>query len=347
MNYTSRAFIILATALFCLFAQESAFAQTNPPEITKPGTKDTIFVVRRDTVVVIQRDSVTILNQGNNEEEQISEAEYRRRQRVGGYNMDDRRQDDVIERRIKLREQRRKEYEEWYDAQPVVRSGNTLGYKFYPSALGQIDFPSIKFGVEKTYNASFGIQGSFGFLTTPLQAWSGGNQTIGTPRYGLRGFSVGLAGRYYLSNVKNRFPFYMELETDYSLAPLTMDFWVTSANGTFEQYVAAPVNGQQFYLGFLTGWELRTKEGFLTDLATGLRIGTKSIRSSNTQIQQNINREFWNINGANGSTPYLSVVMRIGLGYGHWIQPESDKKSSSSKKKKSNKKRKSSKRRKR
>jgi hypothetical protein len=337
LNFIPRPFNILVLALFCIFLQESAFAQTGPPEITTPGTKDTVFVVRRDTVVIVQRDSVTILKEGSDQEEQISEAEYRRRQRTGGYDQDRRPQNDVVRRRIDLREQRRREYEEWYDAQPTVRAGNTIAYKLYPTALGQIDFPSIDFAVEKTFDGKFGLQGSFGFLTTPLSFWTNFRRDIGTPRYGLRGFSVGASGRYYVSHVKNRFPFYMELEADYSLAPLEMQFFIPNRNGTFEQFIEAPVNGQQFYLGFLTGWELRTPEGFLVDLATGLRVGTKSITSSNPQIQESINRRFWNIGnfngGGNGRTPFVSIVTRIGIGYGHWIEPEAKEKTTPSKKK--------------
>ena len=350
LNFITSPFTILVIALFCIFLQESAFAQTGPPETSTPGTKDTVFVVRRDTVVIIQRDSVTILREGSDDEEQISEAEYRRRQRSGEYEEDDRRSSDVVQRRIELREQRRKEYEEWYEAQPTVRVGNTIGYKIYPTALGQIDFPSIKFAAEKTFNAKLGLQASFGILTTPLEIWSNFRRDIGTPRYGIRGFSIGSSGRIYVSNVKNRFPFYMEIEADYSLAPLEMEFFISNANGTFEQFVEAPVNGQQFYLGFLTGWELRTPEGLLVDLATGLRVGVKSIRSSNQQIQESINRRFFNIgnfNGnGNGRTPYVSIVTRIGLGYGHWIQPVTND-TSSNKKNKAGKRKSSSRKRKR
>jgi len=301
--------------LSSLIGLESTFAQISTDTIpVAPGKRDTVFIVKRDTVVVVQQqETVRIIKETSESNSQDQSS---------GYNTDDRDRFDRVERQRNIREERRREYEAWYAAQPVVRAGESWGYKFYPTALSQIDFPSIKFGIEKTLSPSLGVQGSLGILTPPADFLDTGfGRETGTARFGIRGLDFGFSGRYYLSHVKNRFPFYLAVETSYSISPVEIGIWTTSADGTFEQFLDAPVNAQRFYLGVLAGWELRTKEGLLLDLATGFRVGSKSIRSSNAQVQAIVNDTYWNLNDG-GATAFATIVTRVGIGYGKWISPE-------------------------
>jgi len=305
--------------LSSLCGLESTFAQAvNDTLPTQIGRRDTVVIIQRDTVVVIQKETVRIIHENSEEgdKRELSRGRGGTGRGRGSSNQ------EAIEARRKMREERIREYEEWYAAQPIVRSGNAWGYKFYPTALGQVDFPSIKFGVERTFNGRLGLQGNLGFLITPSELWTfGWERNIGTPRFGIRGLDLGFNSRYYISDTKKAFPFYMEFEASFSIAPLEMGIWTTSSDGTFQEFVQAPVNGQQFYLGFIAGWELRTKEKILLDLATGFRIGTKGIKSSNPIVQAEISQDHWNIND-NGVAPLFSIVTRVGIGYGRWSPSE-------------------------
>lgn len=330
MSLTAKTYCIVIVVLSSFLGLESTFAQVGTDTI--PETKrvrDTIVIVKRDTVVILQKEKIRVIqepsNQSDSEDRQLS------RGRGGSTN------EDIIEQRRRMREERAREYEEWWAAQPLVRHGNTWGYKYYLTALGQVDFPSLKVGIERTFNGQIGIQGNLGILIPPADLWSVGfNRDIGKARYGIRGLDFGLNARYYLSDQKKRFPFYLEVESSFSISPIEIGLWTTSADGTFEEFVQAPANAKQFYFGFITGWELRTDEGLLLDLATGIRVGTKSIQSSNAQVQQLITNRYWNLN-EQGLTGHLTIVTRIGIGYGKWSTPE--KKTSSRKSKKHKKRR--------
>ena len=303
-------------------------ASDNP--VNKP-VRDTVVIYRRDTIVVIQRDtSRPTPSRSDQEQSPASTRDARLRTSM-----------ELEERRRELREQRRREYEEWYDSQPDRRAmdADVWGYKFYPSALMSIDFPSALFAVERTYKGSFGLQGALGILTEPTLGWSlDGSPEYGTARFGLRGLDFQIESRIYMSNPKSGIPFYLGANFQHAIAPLNMDFWVNDANGIFEQYVAAPVNASQTGVGFLTGWEFRTPSGAIVDMATGLRVGVRRLRSENETIQDALIARHWNLEN-DGRTPYINLVMRVGFGYGSWLPLENAPKlkKNSSKKKRSRK----------
>ncbi len=313
---------VCVLSVACALAPSMLSGQTVPEDATsRPSPRDTVVLYRRDTVVVVRKDTVLY--------ELVDPARRTRPQQ-------ERPAESALERRLALREERRREYQEWEESQPVRRpEGKTWAYKFYPSTMLRPDFPGLTVGVERTFNGTFGFETKLGLLTRPITglAFNTFNeQDYGDARFGLRGVKLSVEGRLYMGKDYNAFPFYLGWEVGYALAPLEYGIWVSNNEGTYEQRVDAPVNAQDFNIGMVTGWQLRTPTGLAIDMSTGIRIGVKGLYSSNATIQESIGNRHWNLNDS-GSLPYIGLINRIGIGYGKWQPTLNDNVKSKRKKK--------------
>lgn len=322
----------LAPLLLVAVAVGSASAQ-NP-------ARDTVVVVQRDTLVVVKKDTVffQVVDPADRRQGRDYPRDGRpRRDRDGGVpaSRDDRprRYDDddgetVAQRRERLRDARRREYEEWVASQPVRRpAGETWAFKVYPTTLLQLDFPALTLAAERTYDGRFAWEGQFGLAIRPHRTQNfGGGFEPGRARYGLRGITTALGGRYYFGPEYNRFPFYIGGEFNYAISPIELGVWVRSADGAFEQNVDVPVNAQRIGAGLFCGWELRSEEGFLLDLSTGLSFGIKGLYSSNEDVRDALSERYWNLPNGSSDYPYIAYILRVGVGYGGWAPraPEAD-----------------------
>jgi len=291
----------------------SAWGQVETPRQAE-RTRDTVVIIQRDTVVMMRKD--TVYFQQIPADRTQAPANSRQESR-------DERVDRLRSEREDLRQLRRQEYEEWLAAQPVRRGpGISYAIKYYPTQLLKIDFPSVGFGVERTIDGRFSLEGMLGFLVrpTPFNDWS--EQRPGRARFGLRGIRVGLSGRYYTSDTYKNFPFYIGGEYSYAIAPVEIDLWVPGADGSFERNIQAPVNGQSNSISAFCGWELRTESKLVIDFSTGLTLGIKGLQSRSEFVQRAIDDRFWNLGNAN-RTVFGDVMLRMGIGFGDW-QPRSE-----------------------
>ena len=95
----------------------------------------------------------------------------------------------------------------------------------YPTRMLDIDFPSVMLGLNLLSNGKFGVVSQVGFLTEP----GIGNpefQDRGQGKYPVRGLELGLEGRYYVSPLRVRFPFYVGASLHYANAPLVFSRYV-------------------------------------------------------------------------------------------------------------------------
>ena len=322
---TLRKLIVLA---FCGAVAASAAAQV---EGERPR-RDTVVLVQRDTVVVVRKDTVFFQQVDPERSERPERSSGRGGSGRGGNGRPERyRQDDAqrsaeaqerIEQiraeRIARREERRAAYEAWEAAQEPVRvAGVSRAYKMYPTQMLLLDFPTVGFAAEQTWDGTYSVEAQLGIVLPPFQANDFGGFEPGEARFGLRGFRAGLGGRIYFGQSYKRFPFYVGAEISYALTPVTIDLWVPSGDGSFERRIDAPVNGHSTNVGAFTGWELRSKEGLVVDLATGLLIGVKGISSDNEFVSDAIADTYWNLFNSNRTT-YGGVILRIGVGVGKW-----------------------------
>ena len=279
-------------------------------QVEQGAKKDTVVIVQRDTVVVMRKDTVYY--------QQVEPPADQSRNDPNQRNERDRYIEDQRRSRLELREQRLREYEEWVAAQPERRTpGITQAFKFFPTQLLIVDFPAIGFGYERTWNGRYALEGQFGFVTRPFRVTEWGGFTPGEARFGVRGIRAAVGARMYFGEAYKQFPFYLGSEFAYAITPIEFDTWVPSEDGTFEQFVAAPVNGHSTSLAAICGWELRTDEGLTIDFSTGLLVGVKGLRSSNAAVRRSIEERHWNLR-RDARTIFGGLVARIGIGFGHW-----------------------------
>lgn len=282
----SRAFWTCVGAVGLALAGTTASAQEAP--------RDTVVVLRRDTVVVVQRDTLVLVEPSAEQEREPTPEERRRR--------------------------RQEEYAAWLAEQPVRRvPGTSRAVKAYPTRLLDLDFPSLLVGYELAYDGRFAFEGQFGPVISPWLATNPdfGGDGSGRARFGLRGIRLGVEGRYYTSRPHVRFPMYVGAGLEYALAPVLIGMWLPSASGGFERYREVPANGQLFGSSLLLGWELRTPEGLVVDLGTGIRFGAKGLYSASERVQEELfDQRPWL--GQQGTVPYFGFVLRVGLGFGDW-----------------------------
>ncbi len=300
----------LLVVLACVAGTTLGLAQ-EPTSV--PGGRDTIFVVRRDTVVLMRRDTVFFERQPASpsapapqpsRSNAATDLELQRLER--------------IDRLRELREARAAAYEAELAARPLVRvSPNAKAIYLYPTRLLDIDFPSVFVSASIVQKGRVGAVGLLGILTAPNPATAFGFDS-GKARYGLRGVDVGLEGRYYISSLRSKFPFYAGAGVQYAIAPLTFERFVRNAEGTFDEFAEVNAWASRFGLNLMTGWELRTQRGLAIDFSTGFTIGTKKLDSKNAGFQRDIQDSFWNLNGPGEPTPFLLPILRIGIGFGKW-----------------------------
>ncbi len=286
--------------------------------------RDTIIVSRRDTVVVMRRDTVFIQEPprsgpGGRDRSQLppgrgggvdygGETPEERRARLLEARL------DRTERLRELREQR----EAYFAALPDVRtSTRAFAVMVYPTRLLELEFPSVNVGVSYVANGKAGVMGSLGVLTGPLSGRTGASQQTAVARGPIRGFDLGLEGRYYVSPLRNDFPMYLGVGATYSLAAVTFVRYEPNAAGTYSQLRESDAEGRRIRGTAVIGWELRAG-GLALDLTTGLELNGRGIFTDEPGLVREINEAFWEVNRANRYNPLLLPIIRIGVGIGKW-----------------------------
>ncbi len=292
-------------------------------------TRDTVVVMRRDTVVIVRRDTVFLQAQPQPQrtpEEELTGPRLPPGRGGGGYDYDyretpeERRERllDARRNRVERLEQMRAEREAYFASLPPARPNeHAFAVMLYPTRLLELEFPSVNVGVSYVKNGRAGLMASFGFLTAPLSGRNFDGTQSAVARGSVRGFDLGLEGRYYISPLRSNFPMYFGIGGSYSVAAVTFDRFIPNPANTFERLSEADAQGRRIRGTALVGWELRTG-GFALDLTTGVEIGGRGIFTSNAGLVREINREFWNANRANRYNPQVLPIMRIGIGIGKW-----------------------------
>lgn len=331
----------LAAVLALVAGTAQGFAQ-------QPGRKpasDTIYVVRRDTIVLVRRDTVfferppaaapapvtTPPPSTADEEDQLDLERLERLERLrqlraardqGLYRdtlPDNERDADLLyeDRLIRLRELRAAR-DRALAAIPAIRGQDrAIAYYVYPTRLLEIDFPSVLAGINVVSKGRLGIVGQVGILTKPTLL-DPSSSDIGEARLGIRGVEIGLEGRYYVSPLRKRFPFYTAASLHYANAPLTFSRFVRNQAGTFDRFTDVDATASRWTLGLMTGWEYRSADGFAIDFATGFHFGLRQLASDDLGFQREIRDTFFNVNGNGTPSPFLFPILRIGIGLGKW-----------------------------
>ena len=310
----------LAAAFALVAGAAAAFAQQ------PASARDTVVVLRRDTVVVIQRDTV-FFERPSAPEPPGGRAPVPARPTAGAPGQrppdadtvpaygdeEERLYRERLARLMELRAARAR----LLASRPDVRtSERALAYYVYPSRLLEIDFPSLMVGANIVSNGRTGVAGLLGALTTPIVN-DAGFSDAGQARAGIRGFEIGLEGRYYVSPLTNRFPFYAGGHFLYAYAPLEFTRFARVPNGTFERFGTVPATASRYTLGLFTGWEFRSDNGVAIDFSTGFHFGARQLRSTNPAFNRDIGTTFRN-QRSNSPTFFLFPILRIGLGFGTW-----------------------------
>ena len=207
--------------------------------------------------------------------------------------------------------------------EPVRTSRHAWAYHYYPTRLLDLDFPALTIGASYVRDGVRGLTATVGVLTDPgwLLGDDGGDfgarpvDRFGEPRLGIRGFDLGLEGRWLLSETYDREPVYLGMGGSFALAPVSVTTLVRNEAGTFSRLAEADVNGRRIEGTLAIGWDGRFRNGFALDLALGGDIGAKGVFSNVPGVFDDWDR--W------ATTPgqwnwYFMPVMRLGIGLGKW-----------------------------
>ena len=324
------------TLVVLLLSAWNAFAQDDP---RPAGTKDTIVIIRRDTVFIVREAPSTEEETLEERRERLREERLRAAEERAEQYREQRSSTGIPretpqERRERLladREERYNEWIAWKEAQPKIRVHDVWAFKFYPSGLWNMDFPGLRFGVERTFKGNFGLMGIANFLTRPNDIFNIGEFTPGRPRYGIRGVELGLEGRAYLAESYSRTPFYIASELSFALAAVEFDVMLPVQNATFSRLTQVPINGQRIRLGFLSGWEHRTEGNLVFDSSFGLSIDSRGLFTSNERVQELVRDNAIVFNEPNTYILTVGLIARLGIGFGDWEPSTRDSKSSKGK----------------
>ena len=275
-------------------------------QVPTAGTRDTVVVVRRDTLVILQRDTVF-----------VREVPTRVREAPPGPMSPEERRDALeqarLDRRARLEELRRAR-EARFASLPEVRGADrAVAVALYPTRLLEIDFPALTAGVTVVKDGRYGLMASAGALVRPLS----GNRDIPEGRAPVRGFDLGVEGRYYASPLYKEFAMYFAVGTSVSVAPVRYTRYVPVASGSYDRLQEADATGRRVRFDALIGWELRSG-GIVVDLTTGLEFNFRGVFTDDEALARAIDREFFNLTEANRYNPQLVPVVRVGIGMGKW-----------------------------
>ncbi len=280
----------------CLFGVE-AVAQSGEFPTERGDTvivvqRDTLFQVRRDTVYVVQRDTVT----------EFAYARPAERAR---------------ERKLRRRQER---HDALMALDPVRTSQRAFAHFFYPTALLRAGFPELNYGLTYVNRGRWGASGRVGLHTNPrfLKNTEWRPERFGEARFGVRGVSLAVEGRYYVSDLREHEPLYLAVGLTGSVAPVVYETYLFDASRGFAEFGELKAKGKQWNTSLLIGWDGRYGKNFAAEVALGLEVGQRGIFADDPRNNRSLDGFNWGWNPVGNWSVYAAPFVRIGVGLGHW-----------------------------